>query len=1288
MTENEILLRQLVDDLESELQTVKLFHHEAQEQWSREKDLLQHEMEEKENIFRAKMVEAQQAENRMEEERALWRREQEKLLQVTHQQTTSNQPLSRKSDYAKKLEKEFKLYKRDIEDELAIRQTEWIEIKDKLESERDSWYMEAKNLKSKVSDQQDCLKMMEDEHRSQRAKWKEQKANLVAEIQTLREEVNQTEDSNQPLSCESDYAKKIENDFEQYKQEVEKAFATRDAEWKEMMDIVVSEKDAWCEEANNLNNEAKRLTSKISEKQDYLEEMEAMYRSQLEKWKMKKASFEAEIQTLRENLNTAEQESKVIQIGTSQPRMISLETQTEDSSSNQPLSLESNYVKKLETQFEQYKLDVEKKFATREAEWMEMTNNLASEKDAWCDEANNLNDEAKRLTAKISEKQDRLEEINAEYKSQLEKWKRKQARFEAEIQTLREKVNAAEKESKAVQVDAFNPKMISVETQTETSNQPLPCESDYVRKMQKGFEEYKLEIEKDLARREAEWTEMTNKLKSEKDAWCKEAKILTDGAKNLTTQISEKQDCLEKVEAKHKRQLDKWKKTKACFEAEIQTLREKVKTAEKNSKVSPVKAFHPKMISMETQTEEEQEIHSFKDLHKTEQAWKAEKAELLRQIEVMKSWDVQPTSLNQVESTWVRARNYIEQEVQFGLFRQENSWAIEKRNMENQIQTLSQLNKALETKVKDHWQQLQEKTTLYDGNEKAFIHKETDLLRKIAELSNQLTEKREQEITWMKDLAALKSQLAKKENQILLSETEMDAKTMTWLNEKAKFENERKKFEDESKKLVERISQLQKDKSQTEMELTSERDYLKMKLASIQQNPKLMAQTRTNTTFIQENDLHKATLLNRLTEQLREIEELKLQQTQLIENNRKWKENFNSYCERKALEFKEKEEIWHKQKLQLENEFSKKNYELQKQQMIIAQLEGNLATVSQSYPEQTSPKFKKEQEIWAKEKSAFEKDVDKYSHKIESQQKEIERQRFEIEKLMNKVEKRKEKSHSLREEFAIERSKRDAKFKELESDLLKKNHEVEKLTHDTQELQNKIQTLHETLAKYSQNYHDNMDLKLKQQEILTKEKCELEMDCSKKKDQTEKLQETLYQLQQQIVKRTEIRNDPALKQQHEIWTEEKLQLTEECSKKNADMVKLRAKIEELDNALATEQLKCDDIDFKLKQQQEMWTKEKLQLTEDCFKKNAEMEKLRAKIEELENALATEQQKNRDDLDSELRQQQENWIKEKLKLTEDCTKMTDEIASCEPKLRSLGMRLRQNSRRIGTTSFRS
>ncbi|KAK7929503.1 hypothetical protein WMY93_005898 [Mugilogobius chulae] len=591
--------------------------------------------------------------------------------------------------------------------------------------------------------------------------------------------------------------------------------------------------------------------------------------------------------------------------------------------------------------------------------------------------------------------------------------------------------------------------MISMETQTKksSSNQPLPCESDYVKKIQKEFERYKCEIENDLATREAEWTEVMNKLKSEKDAWCKEANTLSDEAKNLKSQISETQHCLEEVVAEYKGQLDKWNKTEA-------------------------NAFPPKMISMETQTEEDQEKHSVKDLQKKEQAWKAEKAELLRQIDVMKSWDVQPTSLTQVESSCVRARNYIDQEVQFGLFKREHSWVIEKRNMENQIQELSQLNQALDTKVKDHWLQLQEKTTSYDGNEKAFIHKETDLLRKITELSNKLTEKREQEITWMKDLDALKSQLAKKENQLLLSETEMDAKTMTWLNEKGKFENERKKFEDEK------------------------------------------------------DDLNKVTLLNRLTEQLREIEELKLQQTQLIENNRKWKENFNSYCERKAFEFKEEEEIWHKQKLQLENESSKKNYEIQKLQTIIARLEGNLQRPFQ------------------------------------------------------------------------------------------------------------------------------------------------------KKDQIEKLQETIYQLQQQVVKRTEICNDSELKQQQEIWTNEKLKLAEECSKKNAEMEKLRAKIEELENALATEQQKCDDLDSELKQQQENWTKEKVKLTEDCSQKNDEIAKLRAKIEELGNALVTEQQKNRDDIISELNHQQEIWKNDKLKLKE---RLLEKIDKLKTKMHSLKRCLRWNSK---------
>ncbi|KAK7929502.1 hypothetical protein WMY93_005897 [Mugilogobius chulae] len=212
----------------------------------------------------------------------------------------------------------------------------------------------------------------------------EEKADFKAEIQTLRENLNTAEKESKAIQIASvtriKLRQEIRKEFEQYKLDAEKEFATREAEWMEMTNTLASEKDAWCEEANNLNNEAKRLTSKISEKQDHLEEIEAEYRSQLEKWNKKEASFEAEIQTLRENLYTAEKESKALQIGTSQRKMISLETQTLDSSSNQPLSLKTNYVKKLETQFEQYKHDVEKKFATKEAEWIEMTNNLVSEK--------------------------------------------------------------------------------------------------------------------------------------------------------------------------------------------------------------------------------------------------------------------------------------------------------------------------------------------------------------------------------------------------------------------------------------------------------------------------------------------------------------------------------------------------------------------------------------------------------------------------------------------------------------------------------------------------------------------------------------------------------------------------------------------------------------------------------------------------------------------------------------------------------------------------------------------
>ncbi|KAK7929506.1 hypothetical protein WMY93_005901 [Mugilogobius chulae] len=130
---------------------------------------------------------------------------------------------------------------------------------------------------------------------------------------------------------------------------------------------------------------------------------------------------------------------------------------------------------------------------------------------------------------------------------------------------------------------------------------------------------------------------------------------------------------------------------------------------------------------------------------------------------------------------------------------------------------------------------------------------------------------------------------------------------------------------------------------------------------------------------------------------------------------------------------------------------------------------------------------------------------------------------------------------------------------------------------------------------------------------------------------------------------SEIRNDSELKQQQEIWTNEKFKLAEEWSKKHAEIAKLQAKIEEIENALVTEQQKNrDDIISELN---------KLKLKERLLEK---LDKLKTKNAQLKEMLAMEQQNSRKIMDDELKHQKEMFAKERSQIENNLSQLKDQI----------------------------
>ncbi|XP_072306435.1 uncharacterized protein [Eucyclogobius newberryi] len=635
----------------------------------------------------------------------------------------------------------------------------------------------------------------------------------------------------------------------------------------------------------------------------------------------------------------------------------------------------------------------------------------------------------------------------------------------------------------------------------------------------------------------------------------------------------------------------------------------------------------------------------------------------------MGSRGVQPTSLMELESTWVRGGEYMEQEAKFVLFDKEVSWKKEKQSMQNEI-------KKLESKVKDQQQQLQERKNIYEGNEKAFFDRETALLKKNAELNKELTEKREQETNGMKDLATLKSQVAKKENQFLPSEREHDEKFRA--DEKAKLGDEIKKLEDkirkledENRELVMKVNRSQQDWSHTEIMLTTERDYLKMQLAANQkysQQTSVFGRVQTVTT----NSL--------------KMEE---QQAQLIDNNSKWQEKLNS-CEKQILELKE---IGQKEKLKFKEECSKKNDQIEKLQNRIFTLKEDFATEKQNYQEKINCELNQKQEIWAKEKSELQRDWSKNSETIEKQQNEIERLKRKIEKLQ--------------ENLIIEQEKYSEKLK-MQQEFLKQlevkevNYSIKKLQDEIDKLQHQNIAYEETFAKEQRKY---LDLK-KHQDILEKEKFEMKRDCARKdkeleklkgkKDslqgQIEELQETLATKQQEYHKKLDLQ----LKQQQEIWGIEKLGIDRDCARKDKELEQLKDKnnsllgqTEELQEMLATKQQEyCKNLDSQLKHQRDIWEKEKFEIERHCAQKDKEFKKLedknyslRGKIEELQEMLATEHQEYCKNLYSQLENQQEIWEKETSEIERDCAQKDKELEKLKDKNYSLQEQIKELRERL-------
>ncbi|XP_072308422.1 uncharacterized protein [Eucyclogobius newberryi] len=683
----------------------------------------------------------------------------------------------------------------------------------------------------------------------------------------------------------------------------------------------------------------------------------------------------------------------------------------------------------------------------------------------------------------------------------------------------------------------------------------------------------------------------------------------------------------------------------------------------------------------------------------------------------------------------------------------EKTFMAKKKDAQLTEERMERESLSLENKVKV---QQQERKNLYEGNEEAFLNRETALLRKNAELNKELTEKREQETNWMKDFAALKSQLAKRENQVLHSQREqeekfranMDCKMKSWFNEKEKFvgerttleaknmelEDENRKLEDENRDLVMKIKQFQQDWSHTEIMLNSERECLKMQLAAIQkysQQTITFSKVQTMTTSMKWEEpsslkekvylKNKVALLNKLIEKRRIIENLKQQQSQLIVDNRQWQKMFKS-CEKNNWELKKQYELGQKEKLTFQIECSKKNDQIETLHNKIVTLKENFAT-----EKKINCKVNEQKESWAKEKLELQRDQSKNAQKIEEQQNEIKKQKNEIEKLKSKIEKLQEnliteqgnyceklqmqqtlnqqlelKEVKCQETFAKEQQKnRDLKHQqeiwekaksELERDCTQKEKNIKWLEDKNDTLQDQIEELQERLATELKKCRKTLDSEFKQQqEIWDKEKFGLERDCAQTiiknkmlEERNDTLQDQIKELQERLA--TELKKcrktlDSELKEQQEIWGKEKFGLETDCAQKAKKNKMLEDKndtlqdqIEKLQERLATEQRRClKNLDSELKQQQEICEKEKFGLESDCAEKHTKIkllgdknDTLQDQVKELQEMLATEQQKYLENLDSELRQQQEIFEKEQIKFQKRCTRKNKIIKDLQEK----------------------
>uniref|UniRef100_A0AAV2JKS9 Uncharacterized protein n=1 Tax=Knipowitschia caucasica TaxID=637954 RepID=A0AAV2JKS9_KNICA len=510
--------------------------------------------------------------------------------------------------------------------------------------------------------------------------------------------------------------------------------------------------------------------------------------------------------------------------------------------------------------------------------------------------------------------------------------------------------------------------------------------------------------------------------------------------------------------------------------------------------------------------------------------------------------------------------------------------------MQDEINRMSQHIQTLERKVKDQQQNLEQRNQCSTDNEKAIMNRETALLKNITRLNNDLTEKSEK----VKEVGLLHEKQQRDGFR-----AEFKAQKKEWASENAKLVAETKKLREENRELVSQVSQLQRVIPQTG------------------DSPSYSHEKQRRILKEEATLKNRITLLKDLTQKCKNIEELKLYVTQLLSKNEKWEERFKSYFRKMDDGFREQHELW-------EKDCSKKNDEIDLLRKRIVSLQDNFTT-KEFYCEKLERKLKERQEVWAKEKLELEQGRSRNVHKMDKLQSEIESQsqkkKFETELLHKKVLKLQEDLETAQKKYQKEADSKlaeqqqcwDREKRELENHLSQKNHEIERLQTHEEKQQKKLLEQQGKISADFQKYHKEVEHKRNEKlECARNGHRESEQELSKKiekiqslQSDIEKLQSTVIELREMMETEWQIQHEELGREleRQEFITQEKLTLQKDCSRKD----KLRQSLKGV---------RQDCLDKEVQ-----WKEEKVEL-ENRFKEKTLM---RERLQKLKEKRAQERQ---------------------------------------------------------------